>query len=297
MTEYAIEADIFAVAYAKVHQKALKINIEYELCSLQIGVMPLILGNINKQKTIKMMTIRIPFDHIKVLDNGNYGCTLKMGSSIFCAVCTPEWDWIEPLHESTFDPNWEYSYIRDSKHLVLSSYYYNMELHKIDPMLIDLLDIRQESMLNTASVDITDYFSDAPSTNDDFQLALFTIRYIDQDGNFAFEIPDALVPYSIMSRAAIGYAFDLYAKCNFDKDAIIQELGIAYDSKNPLAVATLGMIEQFEKIGQMFDSSNCTLTNRSVLDFAALLLTFDNTTPGLFDFARIVYQKYLSPHL
>ena len=100
-----------------------------------------------------------------------------------------------------------------------------------------------------------------------------------------------------MSRAAIGYAFDLYAKCNFDKDAIIQELGIAYDSKNPLAVATLGMIEQFEKIGQMFDSSNCTLTNRSVLDFAALLLTFDNTTPGLFDFARIVYQKYLSPHL
>lgn len=66
--------------------------------------------------------IHIPFDHIKVLPDGNYGCTLLLDNSIYCAILTPEWQIIEPLHKAENDPFKDYTYIRDWRHAPLTSY-------------------------------------------------------------------------------------------------------------------------------------------------------------------------------
>ena len=85
--------------------------------------------------------IHIPFDHIKTLPDGNYGCTLKVGGKSFCANYTSDWQVIEPLHEVEQDPYSDYTYIRDKDFAVASSYLYNGEHHQIDPQLLYVLGI------------------------------------------------------------------------------------------------------------------------------------------------------------
>lgn len=73
----------------------------------------------------------IPFDHIKILPDGNFGCTLKLGKRIFCAICTPTWKVIEPLHQVETDPYSDYSYIRNDNSLTISKAYNDSQFETI----------------------------------------------------------------------------------------------------------------------------------------------------------------------
>lgn len=250
------------------------------------------------RKTNNTMLIHIPFDHIKVLDDGNYGCTLKMGKRIYCAVCTPDWDWVKPLHESTFDPYKNYTYIRDKGFLMPSSYYCNKELHRIDLELINLLDLQTEIMLNNVTIDIEDYISDtATSSEEDFVVSLFTTHYLDEDANLAFELTDTLAPYSVMSRAALHYVFDKYRKCDYVLLSAMHKLGISYDSNGPMSEATLELLEMFDRIYKTINGDKFALSKHLVLELATILLSFDFCESKLFEYTRLVYQKYLNPFI
>ena len=39
-----------------------------------------------------------PLSHIKVLENGNYGCTLVVANKIYNGIFTPNWECLEKLH-------------------------------------------------------------------------------------------------------------------------------------------------------------------------------------------------------
>lgn len=243
------------------------------------------------------MLIHIPFDHIKILDDGNYGCTLKMGKKIYCAVCTPDWEWIKPLYESTFDPYQNYTYIRKRDFLATSSYCYNKKLHHIDWELIDILDLRTEIMLNDFTFDIEDYISDSTNSDDDFEVTLFTVQYLNRNGNLAFELTDTLASYNIMSRAAVQFVFDLYQKSNYNTLSTIHKLGITKDSNNPITNAILKLLDIFERIYKAIDGCTQSLHRHLILNIATILLNFDLCESDLSEYTRLVYLKYIEPSI
>jgi hypothetical protein len=65
-------------------------------------------------------------------------------------------------------------------------------------------------MLNDFTFDIEDYISDSTNSDDDFEVTLFTVQYLDRNGNLAFELTDTLASYNIMSRAAVQFVFDQF---------------------------------------------------------------------------------------
>ena len=50
------------------------------------------------------------FDHIKVLQDGNFGCTLEVGDKIYNGIFIPEWECIEKLHLVEVDAYKDYDY-------------------------------------------------------------------------------------------------------------------------------------------------------------------------------------------
>lgn len=242
------------------------------------------------------MMIHIPFDHIKVLDDGNYGCTLKIGEKFYCAVYTPDWHCVKPLKESVFDPYANYTFIRDRGFLELSSYYYNNKLCTIDSVLTDLLDLKTEIAQQQITMDIRDYISNSDTTNpDDIAVVLFTIHYLNQDGDFAFELADSLAPYAVVSRAAIKCVFDQYKKCVFDSPKAMRKLTISFNPQGPIPEAVLALLELFDRIYKTIDSNKEERSNHLTLDLSTILLTLDTHESILFEYPQLIYQKYLEP--
>ena len=58
----------------------------------------------------KLIKIMPPFSHIKVLEDGNYGCTLLVADKIYNGKFTQNWDCIEKLHPVAEDLYDEYDY-------------------------------------------------------------------------------------------------------------------------------------------------------------------------------------------
>lgn len=241
------------------------------------------------------MMIHIPFDHIKVLDNGNYGCTLNLGRNIYCAVCTPDWDWIEPLHEEAYDPYQDCTYIRDRGFLELSSYYSESKLHVIDEELINLLQLNTNTILYSVVAEIDDYISDAKTHDDEFTVCLFTVRYLNQNADFAFDLGDTLAPYPAMSNAGIRFVFEEYQRCDFDGLLTMRNLGITVDSRGEISEATLDLIGLFECIYRTIEGCQQSPSKQLILDLSTMLLTLGYCESGLFEYTRLIYQKYLSP--
>ncbi|MBR5105001.1 MAG: hypothetical protein IKU93_01050, partial [Alistipes sp.] len=55
------------------------------------------------------------FNHIKVLQDGNYGCTLCAGNKIYNGIFTPNWECVEKLHLVEVDAYSEYDYTLKDK--------------------------------------------------------------------------------------------------------------------------------------------------------------------------------------
>ena len=60
-----------------------------------------------EEKQVKKLS---PFTHIKVLENGNYGCTLLVADKIYNGVFSPNWECIEKLHLVEVDAYNDYDY-------------------------------------------------------------------------------------------------------------------------------------------------------------------------------------------
>ena len=50
------------------------------------------------------------FDHIKVLQDGNFGCTLCVEEKIYNGIFTPKWECVEKLHLVEVDAYKDYDY-------------------------------------------------------------------------------------------------------------------------------------------------------------------------------------------
>ena len=61
-----------------------------------------------EEKQVKKLP---PFSHIKVLENGNYGCTLLVADKIYNGIFTQNWDCIEKLHLVEVDAYDNYDYV------------------------------------------------------------------------------------------------------------------------------------------------------------------------------------------
>ena len=63
--------------------------------------------NVMEDKLVKKLPA---FDHIKVLQDGNFGCTLEVGDKIYNGIFTPEWECIVKLHLVEVDAYSDYDY-------------------------------------------------------------------------------------------------------------------------------------------------------------------------------------------
>ena len=130
-----------------------------------------------------MMT-NIPFDHIKILDDGNFGCTIKLGKEILCAECTPKWEIVKPLHKVDTDHYSDYTYIRDDESLKISSSYYNGQYESVEEMGKRLFDDNKEEMTTDISdfdLVVLDHICSSANTyknNPQTAFVLFSVQYL-----------------------------------------------------------------------------------------------------------------------
>ena len=87
-----------------------------------------------EEKQVKKLP---PFSHIKVLENGNYGCTLLVADKIYNGVFSPSWECIEKLHLVEVDAYNEYDFVladhlipmpdEDEEDIAIENYEYNRQ--------------------------------------------------------------------------------------------------------------------------------------------------------------------------
>lgn len=254
--------------------------------------------------------IHIPFDHIKVLTDGNYGCTLLLDNSIYCAILTPEWQIIEPLHKTENDPFKDYTYIRDWRHAPLTSYCKHGITKPIDNELLSLFEINRNILeCEDIAIDIEDYILNTnEDTDDDSTLLLFSARYLNKEGKIALNTENTLAPYSAIGRAAIRYIFNLYTFYGCDTHNTKNHLDLDSQTENSIKKATIQLIEWMDFVKYYLDllSDKEYMLDLQVKDspykntfFSIVNFIFGNhfqtkmLGDGLLDFPRLIYLEYL----
>lgn len=258
--------------------------------------------------------INIPFDHIKVLPDGSYGCTLKVGGQTYCAVFTPDWQVVEPLHTIAEDPYKDYTYIRDWRSLSVGSYYKSGTIQPVDKELLSLFDINPNVLSHDdLAIEIEDYILDASKWKEDDEedtsvMLLFTANYLDKDGNIALTIENTLASYQMVSRAAIRSVFNRYTIHGCDAHYTREHLDLESRTESPIQKATIQLIEwmdfvkyhldQLSDKEYMFDLQAKTPPYKNIfLSFVSFIFgkcfQAKMLGDGLFDFPRLIYLEYL----
>lgn len=244
--------------------------------------------------------IHIPFDYIKVLENGTYGCTLKLGKQIFCAVYSPKWEVVELLHKVDEDPYQDFTYFRDDT-FEICSYYCNGELHTIDKDLIELLDVDTE--YQCSKIDIEDFI--LQKTTNDSLLLLFSVRYMDRNDNVAFVLNDTLAPFSTIRHAAMKFVLDKYIQCQCNVSQFAQLYGLDSEYNTPIQNATLGLAEWIDcvcrSINNLYNSKeDCNVVEKLATfecyesDFVKAILKTNLYMIAIEQFPSLIYKQYLT---
>lgn len=248
--------------------------------------------------------MNIPFDYIKVLEDGNVGCWLDMGGQTYCAVFTPDWQVVEPLHKVEQCPYSDYTYFRNTTELPITSHYCGCEIHDIDSNLMVLLGYKEGQ---DVEIDVEEYINGTAKLEEDSGL-LFTVNYLDDECNEALSVPHTLTPYSTFATAAIRSIFNRYLFFECNTKAVRLYLGIDHDTTNPIQKATLQLIRWIDYVHNRIDLLSdreflCELGvdsspyKRTLFDFVSFIFG-DNfrdemCADGLLDFPRLLYMKYL----
>lgn len=209
--------------------------------------------DINKQNRNNMF-VNIPFDHIKILDDGNFGCTLKLGNEIYCAICTPSWKVVKPLHKVDKDPYSDYTYIRD-KVLRASSYQIDDEINEIDEYGAFLFEYDAELTDNdVVDAYIDDYISRCPVKGDEMLGAIFfSIRYIKTDGSTLLTLENVLTPYSTFGPSAIKEMLFKYRGFRYNKEKFAAAYDITGTDDTPIQQEALKIMDWAGSVKRSFE--------------------------------------------
>ena len=119
------------------------------------------------------------FSHIKVLENGYYGCTLLVVDKIYNGVFSPDWECIEKLHLVEVDA---YAYFD----------------HKLKDGLNPMFD-KEEGYTNDEDLakDLSLNFEDEDTIVDEeiSQEALFISQYENSTGDISLTLENTLLPH------------------------------------------------------------------------------------------------------
>lgn len=258
------------------------------------------------------MNVIIPFDHIKVLPDGNFGCTLILGENIYTAIYTPQWEVLKHMHKVTEDPFSDYTYKRDDtlkitpscidnlddadKDILLS---YNDEQDMIDEIGIEFDILIEEYILGKLL---------SEEENNDISKLYFIVQYLDRNGNIAFTLDNALATYSLIGLGSIKELFNRLSQYFFNKELTIEKLGINKDSTSPVQKAAIKLIDLAYSVKKNFDNlhKRCCLLDMW-FDDALIKTTLLNYIfhayndevqmmayqKALFDFPQLAYMEYL----
>ena len=248
--------------------------------------------------------MNIPFDYIKVLEDGNFGCWLDVGGQTYCATFTPDWQVVEPLHKVEQCPYGDYTYFRNNTELYITSHYCGCEIHDIDPQLMALWGYKEGQ---DVEIDVEEYINGTAKLEEDCGL-LFTVNYLDDECNESLSVPHTLTPYSTFATAAIRSIFNLYLSFECNTKAARLYLGIDHNTADPIQKSTLQLIRWIDYVHSRIDMLSdreflCELGvdsspyKRALFDFVSFIFG-DNfrdemCADGLLDFPRLLYIKYL----
>ena len=155
-----------------------------------------------EEKQVKKLP---PFSHIKVLENGNYGCTLLVADKIYNGVFSPSWECIEKLHLVEVDAYNEYDF-------VLADHLIPMPDEDEEDIAIENYEAYAERLILNFEDD------DKPLDGELYSPALFCIQYLDKNGEVAVNQENSLIPYRYFVYSLLENVFDKFYMCGCDKD-------------------------------------------------------------------------------
>ena len=147
---------------------------------------------IMEEKQVKKLP---PFTHIKVLENGNYGCTLLVAEKIYNGVFSPSWECIEKLHIVEVDAYNEYDFI-------LGDHLIPMPDEDEEDIAIENYEAYAERFILNFEDD------DKPLDGELYSPALFCTQYLDKNGEVAVNQENSLIPYRYFVYSLLENVFD-----------------------------------------------------------------------------------------
>ena len=263
------------------------------------------------------MKTNIPFDYITILDDGNYGCTIELGNDIFCAICTPEWEVIEPLHNVEQDLYNDYTYVRDDDSLKISSSYFNGEYESVEEMGKRLFNDNKEGMTTDISdFDLVVYDHICSSTNtykNDSQIAfvLFSVQYLNKKGEIAFTLENTLAPYILIETTAINEVTERIKQCGYDFEKALGTFEITGDTRNHIQQEILKVVDwadfvnhNFNDLYNLYKPIYCNFENYSDMNimFESIKESFERLSikyicdKGISKFPILIYLEYIKQY-
>ena len=193
-----------------------------------------------EEKQVKKLP---PFSHIKVLENGNYGCTLLVADKIYNGVFSPTWECIERLHLVEVDAYADFDYkLKDG----------------LNPMLDkDRIDIIYDNDEEFAKGLILNFEEDNTIVDeDDTPQALFFSKYENRNGETSLTIENTLLSYKFFIPSFLENVFmkfcccgcgRIWAGCKLCWDRIEKVFGISLlDNENPFDLALKKVIKEYQ---------------------------------------------------
>ena len=155
-----------------------------------------------EEKQVKKLP---PFSHIKVLENGNYSCTLLVADKIYNGIFTQNWDCIEKLHLVKVDAYTEYD---------------NKDADVLIPMPVedgDTPDIKNKvAYAESIYLNLEDEDDVDINTKIIGSTALFCMQYVDKNNEVVINIENSLMPYKYIIYSFLKNLFENleYCYCN-----------------------------------------------------------------------------------
>ena len=254
-----------------------------------------------EDKIIKVMP---PFSHIKVLEDGNFGCTLFVAEKIYNGVFTKTWDCIEKLHPVAEDLYAEYDY-------------------KNADVLIPMLDEDGDTpdIKNKVAYAESLYlnFEDEEDVDINTKIIgptiLFCMQYVDKDNKVVISIENSLMPYKYIIYSFLKNLFENleYCYCNTKHhcnklcwDKVMRILNMDYKEENmPFVRAIKKVYDEYNKyeeiaLWKLQEKDIDTDTKNIMYDYHM----WDEIIPmedelkqkifdGAYDLCDIFYQMYI----
>lgn len=246
-----------------------------------------------EEKQVKKLP---PFSHIKVLENGNYGCTLVVADKIYNGLFTPDWKCIEKLHLVEVDAY---------------AYFDHKLKDGLNPMLdkdrIDIIYDNDEELAKGLILNFEEEKEDP--------LALFISQYANGNGDIALTIENTLLPYKYFIPSFLENIFFKFACCGCSRLFASTQLcwnkiqglfGVSlFSNDNPFDNALKQVIKEYQTLDDLaFDIVDEKYPDVDVADpqfeesmwdeMEKLEASFrERLADGAYDFCYYGYLQYL----